>query len=87
MSEWGPWIEHDGGPCPYALGDYIGVRFKISAEVEGRVTELVKGASSWFTNTHPLDPVTHHRLRKPRGMTMLEILIADLPAPTRKVDA
>jgi hypothetical protein len=46
------------------------------------------GGDSWdWTNSWECSRIIRYRIRKPRGLTLLENLIADLPAPVGKVDA
>lgn len=80
--EWGPWIEHDGKGCP-CVGMYAE---RIHDRGDVVIGVVLRGGRSWewapgFTR------VIRYRIRKPRGLTILENLIADLPAPTRKVGA
>lgn len=84
--EWGPWIEHDGNGCP-CVGEYV--------QAEGvypggsrRVQEgIARDTWSWhdanFGTTHPKGGVTgrvvRYRIRKPRGLTILQEMIESLP--------
>lgn len=94
MSEWGPWIEHDGKGCP-CVGVY-GQAVKSGAGVatfpdgsEERVWEgiFVADMASWdwrnFLNAGDrggrVPKVIRYRIRKPRGMTILESLLENLP--------
>ena len=90
MSEWGPWIEHDGGPRPVARGTFCHLVYNDGAEIFGPVGCAAIGI--------PVTPdgkpwgwpslIIRYRIRKPLGLTILENLIADLPAPVGpKVDA
>lgn len=98
--EWGPWIEHDGLSCPkgeYAqwVWDNGVLREGIAGTnhvnfATGKVIGPDKGAKtiSWIWATNPRRRVIRYRIRKPRGLAILENLIADLPAPVRpEVDA
>lgn len=88
MSEetWGPWIEHDGKGCP--VGDGVAVN---ATDCRGRETISCfrYGGESWdWSNWPEYTRIIRFRIRKPRGLTILENLIADLPAPVGpKVDA
>lgn len=82
--EWGPWIEHDGHGCP-CVGQYGMAEFD-----EGR-PKILEGVIYGFPNAWRFDlprvygawgKAIRYRIRKPRGMTILENLIADLPAPS-----
>lgn len=88
--EWGPWIEHDGKGCP-CVGMYVHVVFNMSNDFIG-----VAGVSPLFNMTNGgswnwragFDPIIRYRIRKPRGLIILQSLIADLPEPVRgSVDA
>lgn len=92
--EWGPWIEHDGKGCP-CVGMYVHRIFAtpgrdtidgaVKSEKIGLVTNPNSGCWHW---TPGFASVIRYRVRKPRGLTILEGLIADLPAPVGlKVEA
>lgn len=100
MSEWGPWIEHDGKGCP-CVGQYVHVVFArdttwhigngsgiyINKREWVGITNPRNGHGSWDWRTF-CNPVIRYRTRKPRGLTILEELLSDLPAPSApKVDA
>ena len=102
MSEWGPWIEHDGKHTPangtivqieYANGlllvGVVGDRPKTGKELGVPIYYGETFASSWIWGEWGLSvPIIRYRIRKPRGLTILENLIADLPVPVGpKVDA
>lgn len=75
--EWGPWHLHDdaGWPASVRAGVIVQVRFKH----DGHVTwPMVAEELDWHC---PGDPIAAFRIRKARGLTILESLIADLPAP------
>lgn len=92
--EWGPWVEHDGRIEPVdgtpvyverANGDegfFIAgtSRYKCRASVG-----FGKKSTSWWiweSDIPQYGEIIRYRIRKPRGMTILENLIADLPAPS-----
>ncbi len=79
--EWGPWIEHDGKGCPVPDGAFVLVDVGVGALIigHGRFCEFcVRTANrDWIAWPH----VIRYRIRKPRGLTILEELIADLPQP------
>lgn len=95
--EWGPWIEHDGKSRP-ADGLIVEREYACGAVLVGRIgkqwlrTELglpfYRGATygcSWlWAEDGDCVPVVRYRIRKPRGLTILESILADLP---EKVDA
>lgn len=94
--EWGPWQEHDGKGCPVALGQHYQAEYDdgdMEEGVHGFYGTLLSGAGwrpengSWLWH-EDYQPIIRLRIRKPRGLTILENLIADLPAPVApKVDA
>lgn len=87
MSEWGPWQEHDGKGCPCA-GQWVHVVSDEGTEIEG-IAGLRDGActraglpwdASWCW--HPAaQKIIRYRIRHPKGMAILEQLLADIPAP------
>lgn len=92
-SEWGPWIEHDGKGCP-CVREYVqAVAERMPGdfvEVEGPCGE--KGGESWnweFWLRRDVDGnlfarIIRYRIRKPRGLIILESLLENLP---EEVDA
>ena len=93
--EWGPWIEHDGKGCP-CVGQYVHVFFSNGKEVFGlagrsRAKAVSLGLSpdgSWdWGNSIRASRVVRYRIRKPRGLTMLEHVARDVPAPIEQVTA
>lgn len=91
--EWGPWIEHDASPCPIAVGTWCEVicRFRSGREesLQGRLGPKSKACPSWIMPDHlgPWNQVIRYRIRKPRGLTILQELIENLPTPTEKEEA
>lgn len=86
--EWGPWIEHDGKGCP-CFGAWVRCewegppgRFMVD---EGRAGSMGGGGWDWsnFQKRHHtgrrIAVVRRYRIRKPRGLTILEELIEQLP--------
>lgn len=102
--EWGPWIEHDGKGCPCVgqwvqacliSTDYFS---RSQGGAKEKTSEGIAGKSPWnwdWTKAGKLMPngkvatkIIRYRIRKPRGLTILEELLENLPAPTSpKVDA
>ena len=84
MSEeqWSDWFQHDGGRCPLPEGAIVQVLWNRCGQYVFKGPYATRGplAENWHL-------VIRYRIRKPRGLTILENLIADLPAPARKVDA
>ena len=87
MSEdWGPWIEHDGrGVKPYGAGVYAKVEFGAPDGAVAGAYECISESPAgriegWHVDDYPeYYVVIRYRIRKPRGMVVLESLIADLP--------
>lgn len=91
--EWGPWIEHDGKGCPcrgqiahVVLKNANGVlmhgtdrrgRYVAPGEWVGLVSPPDHGGSWTWGNGY--NPVLRYRIRKPRGLTILEGLLENLP--------
>ena len=85
--EWGPWIEHDGRGYP---SDVIGAFCQVFAICRNRgefgpcepfkcMGRYVCGGS-WNWDNHPgTTKITRYRIRKPRGLTILEGLLEHLP--------
>lgn len=94
--DWGPWIEHDGSGCP-SPGSYgqivkscCGYGFFSNGKEEVIIEEVFRpDMSSWDWGNFLLpskkggcvSKVIRYRIRKPRGLTILENLIADIPEP------
>lgn len=80
MSEWGPWIEHDGGPCP-CVGEFVHAVFDKGRPIERK--EIATGNPKSWIFKPPADRfngcIVRYRIRKPRGLTILENLIAEIP--------
>lgn len=93
--EFGPWIEHDGSGIPFprgtvahivwADGQEIVVQHQgQSAESEGLTfNQNYKGptyCNSWcWDGPGNAIPVVCYRIKKPRGLTILEGLLEELP--------
>ena len=93
--EWGPWIEHDGRRRPVADGTICEVQYAhggvrlITAGSKnvfkvGRRSEIgyygPLYASSWVhSGEGNFAPIIRYRIRKPRGLTILEGLLENLP--------
>jgi len=83
--EWGPWVEHDGKGCPC-----VGLWVKAVLEgVPGRFFEAEGEAADegcWrWVNWHSVAPdalrtsrLIRYRIRKPKGMAVLEGILAGL---------
>ncbi len=83
--EWGPWINHDGNGCP-CVGEWVHRIYnkmaldlsdgKMKAEKEGFVRNAQSPCWKW---TYGFARVIRYRIRKPRGLTILESLLENLP--------
>lgn len=85
--EWGPWIEHGGRGCPLAAGAPVYVACADGVQEDG--TACGHSYSGWHWEYvalmgRPGLRVLRYRIRKPRGMVVLESLLVDLP---EQVDA
>lgn len=98
--EWSDWFLHDGKGCPLSAGVFYESQSSCGCCMEAIVNGIDLHGIDWFplrvdrrcNQCHRdlklgVPTVIRYRIRKPRGMTILENLIADLPAPTRKVDS
>ena len=95
--EWGPWIEHDGKGCP-CVGKYVEVELRNGKTIEAiagsecrRAGVSVDGDRSawvWLARSDYLKQteVIRYRIRRPRGLTILQDLIENLPAPVRETE-
>jgi hypothetical protein len=92
--EWGPWIEHSGvEPCKEPVGVYIQLELDLEPDtwpsdwrkLQPRLIEgtLRYPASRSWIKTPGFSTVVRYRVRKPKGLMMLEELIQSLPAPTK----
>ena len=95
--EWGPWIEHDGQGCP-CVGMYFQGEFDKRSFMElasstrlspcgMKVEGVAAGGNSWLHDGITNSKITRYRIRKPRGLTMLERVARDVTAPIEQVDA
>lgn len=89
--EWGPWIGHDGKGCP-CVGEYVHVVIlsiqgvdPVSGGWSGPYKEInpweavgvaeEDAAWRWESGWHPVD---RYRIRKPKGMSVLEGILKDV---------
>ena len=82
--EWGPWIEHDGRGCPLQVGTIFQGETRVMIHSPEMLTEI--GKKVWdeveeIASERGLNGygILRYRIRKPRGLTMLENLITELP--------
>lgn len=80
--QWGPWIEHDGRGCPDVVGLMLEVKVARDADLPpaeaGDCDSSFSRPWLWALMPWPYRVVAY-RIRKPRGMVVLESLLADLP--------
>lgn len=84
--EWGPWIEHNGARIPdeFCVGDVVQVvsecnetgSLDLSPPRVVQPEDFVRYNWFWGESSHD---TLRYRIRKPRGLTILESLLADLP--------
>ncbi len=91
--EWGPWIEHDGMGRPVASGTIVETERKdgkIATHIAGQSflepwtlgCTVIVNAWSWrdcLERGKPSWRIIRYRIRKPRGLTILEGLLENLP--------
>jgi len=97
--EWGLWIEHDGRGCPVPRGTVGAALLQKGVVVAfcagfGSTTggpyspPEISSGNAWDWSSVPDEyrgeRVIRYRIRKPRGVTILQRLLADLP---EQVDA
>lgn len=90
-ADWGPWLVHDGKGCP-CVGQYVQVRFVDGDEAVGPAG--IDGGACWIWSSLELGGWHHvergfamhiveFRIRRPKGMAILNAILADLPAPVK----
>lgn len=90
-AEWGPWVEHDGRGVPHAVrGKLVRAEFEsspgcfsIGEGIAGSGSGLSWDWSLWST-VDPTDGfliprIIRYRVRKPKGLTILEQIVASPP--------
>lgn len=86
--EFGPWIEHDGTGCPVPNGTIVIARYRGGFDICAKVTAngRVAHLNPWVHREGDLG-IIRYRVKKPRGLTILEGLLENLPTPTDRVPA
>lgn len=86
--EWGPWIEHDGNGYPQSvIGHYVEGECAENwdhSRIVWRGASIVTGrfaATSWHWGKNGFTDVIRYRIRKPRGLSILEQIARDVEAP------
>lgn len=93
--QWGPWIEHDGKGCP-CVGMWVQCEVEsrvtllnVDATVLGdRLLEyrpLVGGLHRSWHWKPGFNAILRYRIRKPKGLTMLESILAEVTTKQPKV--
>lgn len=79
MSEWGPWIEHDGKGCP-VKGQFVHavIRRRCGRIVHYRIIAGLTAGRSWDWTT-VYNPVIRYRIRKPSALQQLKEMVESLP--------
>ena len=86
--EWGPWIEHDGGPCPVPDGTICHRVFNEPANGTdktacGKLEHISPVEAVWERRAWEWVPgavwIIRYRIRKPRALIELREMIANLP--------
>lgn len=92
QDEWTDWIVHDGKGCPCVgqMVDVVTIRNLLGDH--GRFTAIARGGRSWtwaITGAPPNEwqQIIRYRIRRPKGMAILNAILADLPAPPVKQPA
>lgn len=85
--EWGPWIVHDGRGCPLPAGTIVEAVSEDGFGFAMRHVATVAGGSysSWNWAHYPeLKRIIRYREKKPRGLSLLEDRLAELPSEAPK---
>lgn len=93
-NEWGPWVQHDGSGCPC-----VGQMVEVDRDRLGIYGPIIAGSeaikmigspnvpgSAWVWVAVPgFNPswIRRFRIRRPKGMAILNAILADLPAPVK----
>lgn len=92
--EWGPWIEHDGNGYPpeviWRVCQVTQVCWSRGFFTEAEFVCLGHwpDGGSWNWGNYPeTTKVVRYRIRKPKGLKILEGILADLPASSPKETA
>ena len=86
--EYGPWVAHDGGGCPLPLGTMVQCTFETwpFSYITPEGASPVRGGRCWdwrhWLCEQPdgslVARIVSYRVRKPRGMAVLEHLVAEI---------
>jgi hypothetical protein len=81
-SQWGPWISHDGSGCP-CKGSWVEVLYDKPNKIW---RGIATGGPSWDWE-YGWWRIFTYRIRKPKGLVILEKLLQDLPTKVDPVAA
>ena len=80
--EWGPWIEHDGGPRPVKPGTVCHLVYQDGEHFIGPI-----GVGAGGTEIGSVDepwggwcPIIRYRIRRPKALQQLIHMVENLPA-------
>jgi len=88
MHEWGPWVMHDGLGCPVRRGTIVEVVFEDRFGYQNRTIACADGGdhSSWNWTFFPeLKKIVRYREKKPKGLQMLQDIVAKTDVPAKPV--
>jgi hypothetical protein len=91
--EWGPWVKHDGSSCPLKVGTLVhAVYTRGDCRTILHLPSVLEAGKSWviayatgglaWVDGH----VSEYRVKKPKGLVMLEELLEDLPIEIKEKD-
>lgn len=84
--EWGPWIEHDGSPCPIPENWWIEVidaRGEREEGLAGSFCEIEDLCDCWDWSLEDYFNVRIicYRIRRPRGLAILKTVVESIREP------
>ena len=84
--EWGPWIDHDGGPKMHGvrLGDVVHVQAIVRGVFREKVERMTQEHIDADCTSCDEGQLLRYRVRKPKGLSILQSLLENLP---EQVDA
>lgn len=93
--EWGPWIIHDQSGCPVPTGTIVEVDISVPPPLDGSGKYVTCVGVEWHgwdrmdmysrqiqTNMGITVGVIKYRIRKPRGMVMIDEILNGIREPT-----
>jgi len=96
QGEWGPWIEYTGGGCPVLIGQIVhavydapGYDLREIAAAEN--SKVIAVGVDWVIKAAECRDaeiwekwIARYRIRKPRGLTLLENIAQSVSEPTKE---